>query len=679
LEINSPVPIAINETKECAEAFLLALLQKASDTYEARNELSKATPKESRIFLVGDVGVGKTTFFKYLRYEYKETIDNFDCFFLHLDLTKDYLRKLKLQDALKFYSCQIFRRDYYAKVLAEKEQEFLNAIKEGYTKGLLLNEGIRSDFEESFKQFAAKYDPQRNESFSKLLQTSISDYIENNYPTVYVVDGLDNVDDRESFFEKIEDIYDIISNENRKGYFIFVMRNETHREMIKNHANASARKDITKLLSDYKTFKIAQPKLHELIEKRLVYLEMRWDKIIKTKKASILGRQKLEIKTDLDIRTDKLILELKKYMTVEQMQAYLNVLLLFINHGIQFDKELEIIKFTKKQAITDLKDLIGYNYRKLMEVINVCHAAFLETLETIPEIDLSDVISIGYELEKEETEKDEAFFKTNHKLKQILAKHYLVIPKLLFNRASYEHPYKYVLNTQKDKIVRIDKTKFAKFIYSLYYPVNHEGYYGGVYNLLLKIRILQYINYHSEKDSINIIDNDYVADYFSKCFPYVKSDINKALEELIDTHLLKYEHSPTILYRLDITRVGKYTVEKLIYDFGYIRIIISDLLVPQKIAYLFEKDLSKNDTQKEIAIINQIPRIALFVLLIKKVEEEEQKLIKNRRNLENYDCIINKKLIEEVKNTLHRICGKHDDINLGLTKNAFTKHYEKKN
>lgn len=674
-EVKSEEPIAINCNKLAITKFVRSLLNKADSIFKSSNDnefISKHIIKASRIFLIGDVGIGKTTFLKFAYAFNRDLIENkFNTFWVHIDFTKNIYRTQSIEQAIKDFSSRQFRQRYFDKMNYKEKKSLKNFLRTYFIVDGKTDEEIEKDFENCYIKFAAKYEKQHTKPFDERIQTGISDYIEQKQPVIYILDGLDDIDSKEIYSNILKDIHNIMSDEDRKGTFIFVMRNESHSILLNDYSHPSSNIDEAKLYSDSPIFTIKPAKLNKIISKRLDLMIELMDRIITNNAKEIFdGNEKAEL--NLETSTNNLILKLKNFFhNKERFEAYIDFLLIYLHKGIQFGGDINFDEWSRIKSVSELKNLIGNNYRKLMRAINVVHTSFLENLGSI-EKPFDKIENIHKMILNERSD----FFDRSPKdnslktFKSIVGKDYRVIEALLQKGSSYTHPYHYYFDKIKNSLVRVDNNNHSSFIYSIFYPVNTFDYKNEIYNLLLKIRILQLMNYYFENKNGIKLQKEEISNHIHNNFPYEKERIDLAIDELLDIHLLSMEYS-NYGYYLTITRVGINHIENLLYNFQYIRIIMDDMIFPD-IFLAYFLDTGVKEKNKSIWILKQIPRVSMFLLLVSIVEEWEAE----KRAAGEIKWNISEKMKESIIKVIVKICVAHDP-NLDKLKTYFKKHFNR--
>lgn len=123
-------------------------------------------------------------------------------------------------------------------------------------------------------------------------------------------------------------------------------------------------------------------------------------------------------------------------------------------------------------------------------------------------------------------------------------------------------------------------------------------------------------------------------------------------------NLIKLEPDNDLEYKYQITRVGSNIINKLIYEYRYLRIILDDVLVPERINNLLRipAELTENNKMWNIA---NIQRICRFILLVDAVENHEKNVFSQRYDVNSFLNYyeISTKLKSEFMKTALRIIG----------------------
>jgi len=659
-----------NLDEEYTKKLLYTFINRANDVKVTPEKMPNAN--NSRFFLLGYKGTGKTAFLNniFSRY-YKDLKDN-DIFWIRVDLTKTHFNNKTLVDTMYFQVAKIFREHYFIDFLEDEKNKFKEDI-EDYVKK---QQGVVNEkFYKAYEVFESIPRVQEIESFDRNIETGINHYLEQRKGMIYIFDGLDRIDDDQDqkFKEKMDAISEIIlGTEKYNGLFIFVMRDSSHHEYLYHK-----RGDIASLRNSYRIFSIVPPELEEIIDKRINLLFDKWNTYF-SKEKFIKSLHYSDEELDKE-REDNEINDVRNKLstfTKNEYQAYLHVFLLFLYTGIRkyevddVDNFLNEIKdWKKKDAFTELKNLFGNDYRKLLDIIKYANKKFLEAIER-SKLQIEDVFNIGYDIMPPEEEDKKVRFKIKLKdkckndLKKLLKRTYLIVDFLLRgDNASYENPYAYEYISSNN--IRSECNKDDKpYLYNLYYSINVEDVEEEQFYFLLKIRVLQYISIMKGKTytETNIVD------FFYEKFGYSKDRTLIAFEELRDYGLIIsmiQSDNVSLSYIYKLSGAGKYHLKTLISAFSYIRIIINDILIPEQFydLFMFHKVFRNKDSQNERDveyIIQHYPRMINFISMLYAFEKIEKGNMVGMSDKEKSDWDIFTKVFEQFIDTIAKVLWKYD-------------------
>jgi len=605
----------------------------------------------SRFFLLGDIGVGKTTFLNNVLSRYYSLLKENNIFWARVDLTKSHLRNRPLSDAMNFQLVRVFK-GYYLPYLNESEEQKLRAvISDSFTSNGILD---RRSFNSLYYSFRDKpYQKESTKSEDLRLEQGIKKYIEQNYGVMYIFDGLDKIDtDKKLFENKLDHVKDVLSSEKYRGVFIFVMRYASHRNYLESILPSEMAAG-TSLRYGNKAFKIVPPKLDEIISRRIDLLFSNQNEYFDVIKDSLLSTKFPTEKTIEDENNIKNVGVKISQNNKDNYEAYLNVFLMFLYKGIT-KLEPDIQNWDRKSVFTELKKLFDYNYRKLLKIIQDSNEIFLD-VNRILELEIEDVFEIGNAINNEKMDPYENY--KNH-LDNILSKSYRVLDFLVLRGdARFKNPYRYEYSIDNEiKWIGDSDRNAVPYLYNLYYAVNVKGMVESQYNLLLKIRVLQYVLLNKDKEYLPAV----IAHFLYEQFNYSKDCTILAFNELYDWRLITDDINPSNNYVFKLSRAGEYHLNTLIYEFSYIRIIMGDILVPQKVYNFFNDVYSSEFSNKRAEkIILQFPKIINFISMIESIEQEE---IDNSKMTEEEQkgWVIYEKLHKRIIEVFSKILWKDD-------------------
>jgi GTPase SAR1 family protein len=645
--------IPVNLDEEYTRKFMVELSRKAQEIRDTKGDI--ASIKNSRFFILGDVGVGKTTFLNNIFSQYHDNLKDENVFWVRVDLTKPNLSESTLFNALSFQISRIFRAHYFESYDSCDLENFKSTLIKSFNiSDKVFNE---EEFNECFKDFKSIFDKKRLERFDHRIERGIQEYVESNYGVIYIFDGLDKINSNQNFPERIKEVWTILNHEKFRGIYIFVMRNKSHCELLLQNEII----EQTTLRGFSKILKIIPPKLDEIIDKRInllldrsgIYFKEK-EKRLYPKVFSITEKDKIDIQ-----KIQQRIIDINK----EKYEAYLNVFLLFLNKGISDDFENNLDSWNRKKAFTDLKNLVGNNFRTLLAIITSANKIFLETIGIL-NLEFEDIIEINNSLGNSSIKNYSNYIE---KLEAIQKRSYKIVDILLRRSNYFENPYTYEYSS--DGIIRwvnrdIEPENIS-YIYNLFYSVNVPKTIEPNYYLLLKIRILQYISCNSDLQS-----KEEVVVYFERTFHYSTNHIDIAFEELVNWGLISldikvvYERS-IVIFKL--SRSGDFHLNNLIKQFNYIRLILDDILIPVNESSLFIDNHFKDNANRKVEfIIRQFPRVINFISMIYAFE-----ICEKEKNKTSDQWFIFPKIYEMIIETFSKILFK-DDPDLTILKSVLS-------
>ncbi len=650
----------INCDENTVKQFVIETLQNARDNHRSHSK-SKIRKDTSRYFIIGDIGIGKSTFLKFVNKHYFDRIhQDRSIFWLTINLNKGHFDNLSIPEAIKFDAARYFRRFFFPYLSGEEKSSLKNLIEQSF----ILSE-IPTEFEHHYIDFISEFEIERTEPFHKNIQNCLIKYIEERYPTIYIIDGLDNLSGKKGFQRKLDDVKNIVSDSYRKGVFFFVMRKESHFMFLKEMIDVKNSSELAKLSNKIKRLEVRPAQLFDIVFKRFEIILQEWENIVYTHRSSILNQDK-EPENVISSKAKILINELGKHSIkdIKSIRAYFGLLMVFLYRGIRPEEDIDFNSWSIEESIKALKELVGTNFRKLMDSVNSIHQAFMESA-IYAGISPKEIIRIFELLSSQKNN----FFKTGNpyvqRYNELMKRDYRVIPLLLEGNSHYRHPYSYSYNEAEKKLKMKENWDFSKIIFSVFYPVNSINHVTS-YNLLLKVRILQYLLMYGESDTTR----EDIINFINRHFPYSEGDTEIALEELFNSGLINIEILPDG-YSVQLNRTGRNHITYLIHDFGYLRIILDDMLVPQGFKHYFQDPCHKlYKTNKEKWIISQIPRVSLFISLITVMESWD---LSKLSESESKKWRIESDIINSVTNRIFRIC-KRPDPDLVLLNMAFRKY-----
>ncbi len=635
----------VNYTNPDAKLFLNTILKRAiSSKDNSFNGI--ANSKKSKFFVVGDIGVGKTTFFKYLYSKYFDKILNSQCFYLHIDFSIDFYQKLNISESIKHEASRTFRLDYFNILNDADKDELKDFIRNYY-----VNE--QNKFVEEYLQFEAKPDPQDFQPYSAQFQRALINFIEKKYGVIYIIDGLDKLNSLEEFQAKYEEVNTILSTPRRKGLFLFVMRYDSHESFHRCYLDDLNRAEKARPFG--KVFKIEEAKLQSITRKRLNLLIKEWETVIEDNKEDIFTKVDSEEKDIMSQKASELKERFSKIISIDDITSYFNIFLIYLHQGIALEEQIDFDFWEQKDSISKLKNLVGNNFRNLMDAINLIHEAFLSDLSFL-NLSIEDIMETYRQLNQLRNKFLTKSSTYSDKFNRLLNRSYKVIPLLLRANQSYLHPFYYQYSNISEQLIRKGNYDPSKFLLNVFYPINSTDAIQQQYTILIKIRIIQLLKIYENEHKI-IVDKDQLMSTFKLYFHYNSQYVKLAIEELFLTRLIKFDIKE-YGYSILASRTGLNHIENLVRNFGYYRVILTDTLIPAGFEKAFiDPNPQLYNSDRPLWVLSQIPRVGLFLLLLKCVENREYELRPNK-NL-GFDNI-SAKVYDSLIASIVKICGAHD-------------------
>ena len=606
--------LVINKSKEISRGFISFICNKA---IQLKKDDGLDSISNSKFFITGEVGVGKTAFLNYLFSLYHSELRKKNVIWIRVDLTKHYHGNATLEDSLDFQIARIYRQHYMKSKVSKSNTRFENFIRPFFQNEKdNLNQEI--ELNKALKDYYMPFDDKRTIPYNKNLQKSVKAYIEKYYGVIYIYDGLDKVRTTNDFDEKLDEVKNIINSEKFKSVYIFVMRYESQQDLLYKVFKYKELNQLSQLRGYGMSFRIVPSELSDIIDKRIDLIKQHWKVFLKKNADEIFNKDIGDKLTRSEIYQ---LCENIKWLDSEALDNYILVFKHYLSRALTFDEDnTTTIEDNSNNAFGLIEKIAGKNIRLDLQIIRECFTCFLESLE-ICDVSNESINEIGINLA---SYTEQLTNNTNYKqdLGKILSKHYRIVATLLRKKSSYVHPFDYV--RIKDNLERktILKSYETSYINNLFYSINSDGL-SDKYCLLLKIRILQLLR-------IKPIDIENIISEIKRNFPYNSVQIDYAIEELKHCDYISIkpnEFDNKNFYCYVITESGLNLIDKLIYDYNYIRIILDDIIIPKDYENNFidsHSELYQKD--KIMWSIYQIKRVLNFVNLVYNVESRECKL-----------------------------------------------------
>lgn len=516
------LPLNLNE--EYSDHFLKCLCGRAKTIKNSKSSIDSAN--RSRFFFIGDIGSGKTTFLNYIFSKNFKYLNAMNVMWVRVDLTKSYQSFTEqgedkpLHEALLFQIARLYRKYYFK---AEESAELVKLLEEGFEQLILSGRLSKDEVKGYIDKFFFEYDRENISELHPVVLQGIKKYVQSKYSFIFLFDGLDNLYAGDWFEHKKMEIQRyILGNEKTKHLYIFVMRTASHADFLESFLLGHEKRTLSSLRKVAKTFRVLAPKLQTIVENRLSLLCDKRDEILDENKDDIIVP---EIRGD-DIN-NKLYQDLKKsvsWINTETIEAYYDIFLRFIFRGLSLEENEALIPdWNKRLAYSALKNVVGENFRVLLDVLSSLHKVFLQTIEGVG-LRPPDIVSMSILLNQEDPSQ---FNYESHikNLKKILSRHYRVIPPLMRKKAAYIHPYEYIYSNEGNLELN-PRQDSVTYIFNIFMGANACHKENEPYHLLSKIRILQLLKQGTKADKTEVTENLY------SMFGYKKEYLKIDLEEL---------------------------------------------------------------------------------------------------------------------------------------------------
>lgn len=627
----------LNVPLNCSHKHIKKLLDEILNIATTMHIKGKNTVQDagkSRFIVVGEIGTGKSQFLNYVYSVYNEYI-NEACLWIRVDLTKDYLNNLSIEYALKYQLCRI-ARDKYEHIT--KDVKFQEMLLSKRMIGSQNDDNVINVVED----FLAPFIPKRPTCYDEKIMDIVDDYFTTIYPTIFVIDGFDNIHGKDEFEKKMKELKEyIIATEKNASTFIISMRNTSYARYIK-HSCKECGTGSDHGRHPKKVFRLIPVDLKDLLSARLSYITADWRTILEKNIYDIaqihdVGKpfERSEVEKKVQKAYDKISMEVD-WISEENLNIFLDLCMIFAYKGFTLKDLVDIIDgWNNNKAYHYICAYSGSNTRKQINCFLAIIEKFLLSLQyngINTSIFISKSIDFFNNLEdilKDKTVDSlrviENLLEQYSFMKSVMSKHYLVINSLLSDTVSYSHPVEYDMHD--GKMQRKDRHDFNgnSFVYSLYHGVNVVSKKEQSYHLLAKIRILQYLKIHN-----SIVENyDDLAEIVSDLFSYDLHQLKLDIEELC---LMRYvcENNDGELFcdtthTISITSSGIVMIERLIFDYNYLRTIVGDVFVPSKCGDNFCSfpGLVNINTNIHLQILKSIPYVLNFCSLVSYIDKLE--------------------------------------------------------
>jgi|GEM_PF-3505437 hypothetical protein len=521
-----------NISKKHAEILLDYLIDKAISQKREKlydNDVYSRHKNHSTFFLLGDPGIGKSTFVNYLFSVYASRLIEKKVIWVRLHFNR-YNHTKSINNAFLYRAIRIIK-EHYSDDIDLSSDILKNYIKEKWkvkSEKDNFNSFIDNQFQELRKLRLHDIESQLDASFINYIIEFIIERLE--YSVIFIIDGLDNVTldevHNEKFNQGCKNLVDCISDRYFiPALFIVVMREISFidaQEYFPNDAN----------WRNLKKFKILPINLKEMTERKFI-----------VSKALIKHEfEKLNKKNFDDRQIENLI---KSFL----MFTFCSLL----NRKVE-ELNSENIHLIEQEGFKILNEICCRNYRLIMRFFRYLLLYVLsyynDKMELLNHLDI----------------------RKRHSC--LVGKEYKVKRVLLIAREeneNYEVAYRYEI--KHEKVVFKKKAPQPTILPNIYNFIDalpdSTDNYKQEYRALLKLHIIQYFIKQSGQAK-----KKRVIEYFNEYFGYSVMFLNFEIDEMIYSGILRpksinaYVHAGN--YTLELTELGNYLLKNIIDDQIYI-------------------------------------------------------------------------------------------------------------
>jgi hypothetical protein len=573
----------------------------------------------SRFFILGDIGSGKTTFLNYAFSKYNIWMRNNGIVWIRLDLTKAHYRAMKVMDAITQQTVKVFRGFYHDELWDSRKGDILPEIERRFRLSVTSHD--QTVINKHIEDYLQPYDPERIEPYHDCIQAGIKTWLQNHYAMIYVIDGLDKMGSETEFKEKIEEVQQgILGTEKTQHLYVIVMRNRSHVDLLKSYIDHAEHAELSALRREAKTFVVLPPKMQEIVDNRLNYLNRKWQALVEEEQDKILYDEIAPQSAETNKMED--ILRAISWIAPNSLKAHHHVFLVYLYRALSFkDLHDSIRSWTAPATYSALKNLAGSNFRILLHIMNLSHKRFLQTIQQL-NLTPNDLIEIDIHLENR-TITDSSSNANSH-LSDILKKHYRVIETLIRNSSSGRRPSDYIYDD--DQIVRLPSSSSDSKTYvpNIFRVANVPNVPSERSYLLSKIRILQLLQLDGESTKEEILHSLHEQFYYPKDRSLL--NLNDLEHDSLVAQSAKWPEGaarPVIVY--SNTRVGRSMLNNLVIHFNYLANVSEDILVPKDVVHAFARKKSISPYEDWVMWnFSQIPQALAMICLISALERIEK-------------------------------------------------------
>lgn len=598
-----------NYSKETTKLFTKHLIRMAR---EVRSDLMQRGSREDEFFdtsteklhsvqnrtvLLGEKGIGKTTFLNYIISvigddESEDAFDHNKVILIRVDLNKKIDSDLSLAEWLKYKICRIVYRYYHKSSyhfhgrkwcfdISENNEKLLNYFQRIYKTTLTKDVPFDSFTDELKKASDLSGTPfeMSHKCFTTLYSYLLSD---EEVSFILTIDGLDLLSldqDAESLFKKrMRELQSIFQEQNQLGAYVVVLRTTTYDVHLSNIS--FDRKPKLYFIEKVDPESIYNIKVEHLTDERILDRQ-------KTLIVALSASDAKGAATVLNVLCEQLIL-----LVANALYSSLNE-----------NQETKTTRGTIKASFDFFKKLFGDNNRGIFEsLIKVISFALYYFGDNLAQ----EIITHG----------------TSYKMQSALRRRYYVVLEAILlgdEHTFYHSHYFYKLDEHTGKISRITDKKNSMIMNVFNYPVL-DMTNEKIQNLtLVGVRILQFLQFHSDA---RICD---LQEFISVRFKYDKALINAIIDELIFNNFIDYSYNNWLI----LSDIGAFVLDSLIYNATYLNFVTHS-------TPLFSNDIVNNTfllkkVDDPTFAAHLIKNAVNFARTLRKIEQVEQEVFLNNR------------------------------------------------
>ncbi|MFC1937951.1 hypothetical protein ACFLWY_05295 [Chloroflexota bacterium] len=562
----------------------------------------------TRFFVVGPIGSGKTTFFNALYSMYHGFLRKNKVVWVRLNLTESVMRELGIKRGLSFNATNILLRHHFQdlKIGSDSIKSTLQAsmASHGATRFVSLPP---SNLDRLINLYSHRYESHSRDEYSPEFEQALTEHAKSSgFSFIYVIDGLDRLDDPSGFKTLKKEVFSHIFSRRVQGVFLIAARTASFAEIV----TADYANQLFGLYGHPTILRIEIPRISELMKRRF--------------KVVVRRIQPTELTTPTESKYAKSRELRRRLITKTRLMCG------WLNRGLMMTEEESTIAFNPNMKAFDNLELICGNDRR--RAINLFPALCYRFFEMLNEIGCGDneVDEVAQSMFKAQFAKGnlahlESYSVTANKtVRDILSRHYHVIEVMLcdtYNR--FRHKYDHKVD-RPDKIC-LQLSGAQPYIPSILKATNITGSRGKKYNLLSKYYLLKSI-LESEHGKYK----DELIEELANAVGIETRLLDSDFEELIELGLIEVSTSESLYagpYPFKITAVGEHILSSLILENAYLQYIVFDIYVPRSCLNDFKEHIESSpnryrEPHKWIAFY--MVQVARLIKLVAAVEERDQ-------------------------------------------------------